>query len=111
MDNGTQNTDTEVKQKQSRRRLTKAYKLKILQEYDSVTRLGEKGEILRREGLYSSMITQWRQSLLVSNGASAQQHVLEVENRRLKKELTLAQTVIDVQKKILDISALSTDTK
>lgn len=111
MNNVTQMTDTKVKQKQSRRRLTQAYKLKILQEYDSVTRIGEKGKLLRREGIYSSMITQWRQSLLVSNGALVQQHALEVENIRLKKELTLAQTVIDVQKKILDISELSSDMK
>lgn len=111
MDNGAQMTGTEVKQKQSRRRLTKEYKLKILQEYDSVTRIGEKGKLLRREGIYSSMIIQWRQSLLVSKGASVQQHVLEVENIRLKKELTLAQTVIDVQKKILSISELSSDMK
>jgi len=103
--------ETEVKQPKPRRRFTKEYKLKILQEYDSAIRSGEKGEILRREGLYSSMLTSWRRSLLSMKGESVQKHALEVENIRLKKELTLAQTVIDVQKKILNISELSSDMK
>ncbi len=106
-----QTQETEVKQPKPRRRLTKEYKLRILQEYDSAIRSGEKGEILRREGLYSSMLTAWRRRLLSLNGDSVQRHALEVENSRLKKELDLAKKVIDVQKKILDISALSTDMK
>ncbi|MCH7731617.1 MAG: hypothetical protein IIB44_03750 [Candidatus Marinimicrobia bacterium] len=102
---------TEVKQRKRRRRLTKGYKLKVLQEYDSAIHSGEKGAILRREGLYSSAITEWRKRLLISNIESVQKHALEVENLRLRKELDLAKLVIDVQKKILDISALSTDVK
>lgn len=103
--------ETEVKQPRPRRRFTQEYKLKILQEYDSAIRSGEKGEILRREGLYSSMLTGWRRRLLSMNGDSVQKHALEVENIRLKKELLLAQTVIDVQKKILNISELNSDMK
>ena len=103
--------ETEVKQPRSRRRYTQEYKLKILQEYDSAMRSGEKGEILRREGLYSSMLTGWRRRLLSKKGDLVQKHALEVENIRLQKELTLAQTVIDVQKKILNISELSSDMK
>lgn len=111
MEKENQSQETEVKQPKLKRRFTKEYKLKILQEYDSTIRGGEKGAILRREGLYSSMLTGWRRRLLSLNGDAVQRHALEVENSRLKKELDLAKMVIDVQKKILDISALSTDMK
>ncbi|MEZ5140673.1 MAG: hypothetical protein R2711_18430 [Acidimicrobiales bacterium] len=36
------------------------YKLSILAEYGACTESGEKGALLRREGLYSSLITDWR---------------------------------------------------
>lgn len=111
MKKGNLRPETEVKLKKRRRRLTKEYKLKVLQEYDSAIHSGEKGEILRREGLYSSAITEWRKRLLISKGEAVQKHTLEVENIRLRKELDLAKLVIDVQKKILSISALSTDVK
>ena len=39
------------------------YKLSVLAEYDA-TRDGEKGSILRREGLYSSHVTEWRKAAL-----------------------------------------------
>jgi len=97
----------EVKEKSPRRRLTDSYKLKILMEYDSSTRQGEKGEILRREGLYTSTLTAWRQKLLQGEHGKQAQHGLQVENARLKKELEIAQKVIDVQKKILEISEIS----
>jgi transposase len=42
-----------------RRRFTAEYKAKILAEYDAAER-GERGAILRREGLYSSHIIEWR---------------------------------------------------
>lgn len=42
-----------------RRRFTAEYKLQILQEYDTTPK-GEKGAILRREGLYDSSIQLWR---------------------------------------------------
>ena len=43
-----------------RRVFTPEYKLTILAEYDRCSESGEKGAILRREGLYSSLITDWR---------------------------------------------------
>jgi transposase len=45
--------------KPTRRRFSADYKLAILREYDEAER-GEKGEILRREGLYSSQLMDWR---------------------------------------------------
>lgn len=44
-----------------RRRFTADYKARILAEYDAADR-GERGAILRREGLYSSHITEWRKA-------------------------------------------------
>src|SRR6478672_6218409 len=43
-----------------RRVFTPEYKLAILAEYDACTESGEKGALLRREKLYSSLITDWR---------------------------------------------------
>jgi transposase len=42
-----------------RRQFSAKYKAKILAEYDALPRL-ERGALLRREGLYSSLITTWR---------------------------------------------------
>ncbi|MHB8671297.1 MAG: hypothetical protein ACYDAD_12220 [Acidimicrobiales bacterium] len=58
--NGTVSPDPEVPARaRPTRRLPAAYKARILEEYD---RLGkaEKGALLRREGLYSSLLSEWR---------------------------------------------------
>ena len=44
-----------------RRMFTAEYKARILAEYDAADR-GERGAILRREGLYSSHIIEWRKA-------------------------------------------------
>jgi transposase-like protein len=46
----------------TRRRFTATYKLAILDEYDHLTDSGSKGALLRREGLYSSHIVEWRRA-------------------------------------------------
>ena len=51
---------TEVRPRATRRRFTAEYKLKVLAELDACGH-GESGQILRREGLYSSHIEGWRQ--------------------------------------------------
>lgn len=50
----------EVTEKAKRRRFATAYKVKILQEADACTQKGELGALLRREGLYSSLLASWR---------------------------------------------------
>jgi len=45
-----------------RRRFNSDYKLAILADYDRLTVAGEKGALLRREGLYSSQIVEWRRA-------------------------------------------------
>ena len=97
-----------------RRAFSAEYKLAVLAEYDAATESGEKGAILRREGLYSSLITDWRrqhrQGLLKaavgrSDGGRGGPSLSEVaklraENDRLRKKLTQAEVIIEVQGKV-----------
>lgn len=52
--------DPELVEQARRRRFTAEYKARILAEADACTRPGEVGELLRREGLYTSHLTYWR---------------------------------------------------
>jgi len=98
-----------------RRRVFQAdYKLAILAEYDRCTESGEKGALLRREGLYSSVITDWRRqhregALMATAGRSeggrggpsrSEVARLRAENERLKKKLAKAEAIIEVQGKV-----------
>src|SRR5665213_4440975 len=56
----TKPPDPEVPERSlGRRRFSAKYKAKILTEYDALDR-SERGALLRREGLYHSLITKWR---------------------------------------------------
>jgi transposase len=52
--------DPELVERAKRRTFTAKYKLEILEQADACTRPGEVGELLRREGLYTSHLTYWR---------------------------------------------------
>ena len=52
--------DPEVPERARRRSFTARYKLEILEKAEACTRPGEVGELLRREGLYTSHLTYWR---------------------------------------------------
>ena len=52
--------DPELVEQAKRRSFTAGYKARILAEADACTRPGEVGELLRREGLYTSHLTYWR---------------------------------------------------
>ena len=77
-----------------RRTFTAAYKARILQEYDALETGRERGALLRREGLYSSHIADWRKSRdagaingLEDKPAGRPGRSAEaVENERLRKE-------------------------
>src|SRR3984957_387489 len=97
-----------------RRSFSPEYKLAILAEYDGCSESGEKGALLRREGLYSSLITDWRrqhrQGLLKAalgrqdggRGGPSLSEVakLRTENERLRSKLAQAEAVITVQGKV-----------
>lgn len=54
--------DPELVDRPRRRRFAAEYKLRIVREADACGRPGEVGELLRREGLYSSLLTEWRRA-------------------------------------------------
>jgi transposase len=98
-----------------RRWFSNDYKLAVLADYDRCSEPGEKGALLRREGLYSSLITDWRRqhregSLTVTEGrtseggrgAPSRTEVarLRAENERLKRKLAKAEAIIEVQGKV-----------
>ena len=61
--NGTNGRhDVQVSAQTKRRRFTAEYKLKIVREADACSRPGELGALLRREGLYSSRLVDWRRA-------------------------------------------------
>jgi transposase len=52
--------DPELVERARRRRFSAEYKLRVLREADACSKPGEIGALLRREGLYSSLLTEWR---------------------------------------------------
>jgi transposase len=110
---GTQRPDPEVPERARRRTFTAKYKLKVLAAYDAAPD-GEKGAVLRREGLYSSHIVQWRRArdagalagLAASRGRKRRDPQaeriahLEAEKQRLEQELAKTRFVVEVQAKL-----------
>ena len=109
--------DPEVSATVQRRRFSAEYRLRILKAADACKRPGEVGALLRREGLYSSLLTNWRRqreagALREMRGrrrgptprpVDPRMKQLEVENRRLQRKLQRAETIITLQKKIAEI--------
>src|SRR3546814_18627513 len=60
LDDGTAPIGRERRKTPVLRSFSAEYKLSILAEYDACSETGEKGAILRREGLYSSLIADWK---------------------------------------------------
>lgn len=106
--------DPEVRPKAKHRHFSPEYKQRILDEADACRKPGELGALLRREGLYSSLLTKWRQQRTrAARAAFAPQRRgpkpdpladeivrLRRENERLQERLKQAETIIEVQKKI-----------
>lgn len=105
--------DPKQPERATRRTYTAKYKAEILAEYDQLDKKG-KGELLRREGLYTSLITAWRdqrdrgalQALAATPGRPAKDprdrelDRLRSENATLVKRLETAERVIEVQGKL-----------
>jgi transposase len=115
--------DPEVAERARRRTYTAKYKRDVLAEYEAADRAG-KGALLRREGLYSSLISAWRDQrdagALAALGKSAgaapadpavkEAAKLRKENERLTAELDRARQVIEVQSKLSALlETLATD--
>ncbi len=105
--------DPEVPERAKRRSYRARYKLEILAEYEILDREG-KGALLRREGLYSSLLSEWRKQrdkgaleALSAKPGRAPADPIERENVRLRHrvgrledELGTARRVIEVQGKL-----------
>ncbi len=112
--------DPEVRDRPKRRRFTAKYKLAILREVDACTELGAIAAVLRREGLYSSHLANWRRAREAGElqGLTAKQRgrprrsrnplepeneELRRENARLQEELRKTRAIIEFQKKACEM--------
>jgi len=112
--------DPELVERAVRRRFSAKYKLDILQKADRLQRPGEIGELLRREGLYTSHLTHWRKQRDAGalealgrprgrpKGDRRDQQIAGLERRleRTEADLAKARKVIEVQG---NVSALLED--
>ncbi len=99
-----------------RRQFSEAYKKRILAEIDGSEK-GQTGAILRREGLYSSYLTDWRRQQKEATNAGRgrpsksklekEMSQLRQESEALKRRLEQAEMIIDIQKKVSQLIGLT----
>lgn len=113
--NATQNT--QVSARPTRRRFTNAYKRRILQEADICNKPGELGALLRREGLYSSTLQNFRKQqaegkLIDRSPELLKKQRQQKEAKRQRDARRLAQleaenhklrVLLELQKKVADL--------
>ncbi len=112
--------EVEVVAKPTRRRVTAEYKVKVLKEADACHKPGEIGALLRREGLYGSNLTAWREprrqgelaglaqkkrgpAPKATNPLAARVAALEKETVRLNARAARAEALVELQKKVSQI--------
>jgi len=114
--------DSEVDGRPMRRRLTIAYKLKVLNRIEDLRKEGNGsvGAYLRAEGLYYSAVQRWKRQYengtLGTNGRGRrlkgrealmrENKALRRQNERLKKRLHKTELIVELQKKISDMMNL-----
>ena len=123
----TKSPDPEVVPVAMRRRFTAQEKLRILEEANQCSEPGAIGALLRREGIYSSYLSRWRQARdrgqltalsskqrgpkRSADKALAEEVVkLRRKNERLQARLEQAETIIEVQKKLSQLLGASPET-
>lgn len=122
-------SNSEVVPRARRRSFTNADRRRILQAADLCTKPGEVGALMRREGVYSSLLSTWRRLREAAEMAALEprkrgpkvdparvdaQHIAQLTRERdhLRVELDKAQLVIEVQKKVTALlDLLATDNK
>jgi transposase len=114
----------EISPRPKRRTFSAAAKLRILEETDRAADNGGIAAILRREGLYSSALTDWRRQRDAGAFAAlkplrrgpkptaptvpaAELAQLRRENAKLRQQLEKAETIIDIQKKVAQLLGMS----
>jgi transposase-like protein len=114
--------EAEVEVRAERRHYTAEYKRQVLEEIDAAREPGEIGAVLRREGLYSQLISKWRQQRqegglerLKGQARGPKGDVVQAaelarlkrENERLRQRLERAELIIEVQKKVSQMLGVS----
>ena len=116
--------DPEVLEKPVRRQFTAAYKLEMVEAAERCTELGQIGALLRREGLYSSQLSTWRnqrqhgqlqaladhkrgRKATMPHPVQKELEQLRRENQQLRHTLQQAELIIDIQKKASQLMGIS----
>ena len=116
--------DPEVLEKPVRRQFTAAYKLEMVEAAERCSELGQIGALLRREGLYSSQLSTWRnqrqkgqlqaladhkrgRKATMPHPVQKELEQLRRENQQLRHTLQQAELIIDIQKKASQLMGIS----
>ena len=117
--------DPQVVVKPLRRRFTNTYKLDIMRQADACVGTGQVGALLRREGLYSSHLANWRREHREHplDGKTAKKRgpkattrdprvsQLQRENVRLTRRLKKAELILEIQKKVSKLLGIPLKTR
>jgi len=102
--------DPELVERPKRRRFTAEYKLRIVREADVCMQPGEIGALLRREGLYSSHLVEWRRArdagaleALDRPRGRRKPDPRDVENARLRRRAERAEAELVKARKVIEI--------
>ena len=101
--------DPQVPERAKRRTYSAKYKAAILAEYDALDRDG-RGALMRREGLYSSLISEWRkqrdkdalEALGKTKGRPPADPV-ERENARLRSQVARLEAELDTSRRVIEV--------
>jgi transposase-like protein len=116
-DAGAAMPDPEVRERPVRRTFTAAYKLRIVEEANAATAPGAVVALLRREGLYSSHLVEWRRLYRLGalqnlahprgrpplNPLTAENERLRRRVARLEARLGQAERIIEIQGKVSEL--------
>ena len=101
--------EPEVPERAKRRQYPPKYKLEVLAEYETLDREG-KGALLRREGLYTSLISEWRQQrdrgaleALAARPGRPPVDPVERENARLRRRVERLEQDLDRARRVIEV--------
>ena len=110
MNASNQTPDPEVPARAKTRTYSAAYKARILSEYDSLDNKAGKGALLRREGLYSSLISAWRQQrdqgalrALAKPVGRPPADPVDRENARLRERVARLEADLDKARRVIEV--------
>ena len=92
-----------------RRSYPASYKLKILAELDAADSKSERGEVMRREGLYSSLISAWRDQrdagaleAMKAKRPGPKVDAVKAENARLRAQVAALEEQLSTAEELID---------